>query len=184
MGRRARVELRYFSPGAWIHLFWFLSCFLLLCYLSWWKRKILLVLVFHFDFPANFCFFFLSRLYISWRIRCSVGVSWKGGTPLFGLDGNVPLSGAWFSGSWSGILYKNVKVGYKQSILVIPPTIFDQKIQFGLKITYSCMWNEMNQGPNIWSLFLSRIWVWRPRWQNFTQTFLECTPQVWRFSWN
>jgi len=86
----------------------------------------------------------------------------EGGTPLFGLDGNVPMSRAWFSGSWSGILYKNVKVGYKQSAFVIPK-IFDQKIQFGqdvsLKITYFCMRNEMKQGPNIWSLFLSRVWV-------------------------
>ena len=84
----------------------------------------------HFDFPANVCFFLSSgRLYIAWRILCSADVSCKGGTPLFGLDGNVPLSRAWFSGSWTGILYKNVKVGYQhaQSTFVIP-TIFDQKI--------------------------------------------------------
>ena len=43
----------------------------------------------------------------------------EGGTPLFGLDGSVPLSRARFSGSWSGILYKNVKVGYKQSTSVM-----------------------------------------------------------------
>ena len=37
----------------------------------------------------------------------------EGGTPLFDLDGNVPLSKAWFSGSCTGeILYKNMKVGY------------------------------------------------------------------------
>ena len=65
--------------------------------------------------------FFLSSgtLYIAWRILRSVGVSWKGGTPLFGLDVSVPPSWAWFSGSWSGILYKNVKVGYKQSTFVM-----------------------------------------------------------------
>ena len=27
----------------------------------------------------------------------------EGGTSLFGLDGNVPLSRAWLSGSWNGI---------------------------------------------------------------------------------
>ena len=74
--------------------------------------------------------FFLSsgRLYLAWRIFCSVGrVSWKG-APLFGLDGNVPLSRAWFSGSWTRILYKNVKDRYKKCTFVIP-TIFDRKIQ-------------------------------------------------------
>ena len=77
--------------------------------------------MFHFYFPANDCFFFLSSgtSYIAWTILRSVGVSWKGATPLFGLDGSVPLSRAWFSGSWSGILYKNVKVGYKQSTFVM-----------------------------------------------------------------
>ena len=144
MGRRARVELRYNSPGAWIPLFGFLSCFLLLWYFALIKKKNIL------DFSVWFwlyrlIFFFLSRLYISWRIHCSVGVSWKGGTPLFGfIDGKVPLSRAWFSGSWSGIVYKSVKVGYKQSTFVIP-TIFGQKIRFGqnvsLKITYFCMRN-------------------------------------------
>ena len=65
--------------------------------------------------------FFLSSgtLYIAWRIHRSGGVSWKGGTPLFGLDGSVPLSRAWFSGSCCGILYKNVKVGYNQSTFVM-----------------------------------------------------------------
>ena len=50
------------------------------------------------------------------------------GAPLFGLDGNVPLSRAWFSGSWTRILYKNVKDRYKKSTFAIP-TIFDRKIQ-------------------------------------------------------
>ena len=160
MGRRARVELRYNSPGSWIHLFWFLSCFLLLWYFALIKKNIFLVL--------EIIYFIENSLFR----RCFL----EGGTPLFGLDGNVPLSRAWFSGSWRGILYNNVKVVYKQSTFVIP-TIFDQKIQFGqdvsLKTTYFCMWNKMNQGPNIWSLFLSRVWVWRPRRQNFTQTFLR-----------
>ena len=49
-------------------------------------------------------------------------------TPLFCLDGYAPLSSAWFSGSWTGILYKNVKVGYELSTSVVP-TIFYQKIQ-------------------------------------------------------
>ena len=34
-----RVELRYNSPGAWIHLLWFLSCFLLLWYFALVKKK-------------------------------------------------------------------------------------------------------------------------------------------------
>ena len=65
--------------------------------------------------------FFLSSgtLCIAWRILRSVGVSWKGSTPLFDLDGSVPLSRAWLSESWSGILYTNVKVGYKQSTFVM-----------------------------------------------------------------
>ena len=72
------------------------------------------MLVFHFDFPANVCFFLTSgRLHIAWVILCSIGVSLKRGTPLFDLDGNLPLSRAWFSGSCTGgILYKNMKVGY------------------------------------------------------------------------
>ena len=75
-------------------------------------------------------FFSFERLIIyCMENSCSADVSCKGGTFLFGLDGNVPLSRAWFSGSWTGILYKNVKVGYlhAQSTFVIP-TIFDQKI--------------------------------------------------------
>ena len=65
--------------------------------------------------------FFLSSgtLHIAWGILCSVGVSWKGGTPLFGFDDSVALSRAWFSGSWSGNLYKNVKVGYRQYTFVM-----------------------------------------------------------------
>ena len=43
-----------------------------------------------------FFFFRAGRLYIAWRIPCSLGVSQKGVTPLFGLDGNVPLSRALF----------------------------------------------------------------------------------------
>ena len=82
--------------------------------------------MFHFDFPANFCFFSFEIMYFmenSLFRRCFL----EGGhSPIFGLDGNVALSRAWFSGSWSGILYKNVKVGYKRSTFVIP-TIFDQK---------------------------------------------------------
>ena len=42
-----------------IHLFWFLSCFLLLWYIAFDEKK-KLVLVFHFYFPANTCFLFLS----------------------------------------------------------------------------------------------------------------------------
>ena len=53
-----------------------------------------------FDFPASACFFLLSdRLYIAWGILCSDGVSWKGGTPLFGLDSSVALSREWVSES-------------------------------------------------------------------------------------
>ena len=37
------------------------------------------------------------------------------------------------------------------------------------KISYFCI----RKGPNVWSLFLSRVWIWRPRRQNFTQTFLS-----------
>ena len=54
------------------------------------------------------------------------GVSWKRGTPIFGLDSSVALSREWVSGFWTGILHKNVKVGYKQPTFVIP-TMFDQK---------------------------------------------------------
>ena len=47
-------------------------------------------------------FFFraIDYIRIAWRILGSVGVSWKGGTPLFGLDGNVPLQ-CTGSGSWT-----------------------------------------------------------------------------------
>ena len=48
--------------------------------------------------------------------------------PHFALTGSVALSRARVSGSWTGILYKNVKVGYKQSTFVIP-TMFEQKNQ-------------------------------------------------------
>ena len=93
------------------------------------KKKNTLGFSVSFNFPANACFFPSSGgLYIAWGILCSEGVSWKEGTPLFGLDGNVALSRAWVSGSWTGILNKNVKVGYKQSTFVIP-TMFDQKNQ-------------------------------------------------------
>ena len=77
---------------------------------------------------------------------CSVGgVSWKG-APLFGLDGNVPLSRAWFSGSCTRILYKNVKDGYKKSTFVIP-TIFS-------KNSNSVFENGMDQGYKIISLVI------------------------------
>ena len=121
-----------------IQLFWFLSCFLLLwsgpapalIFCLWLKRKIFLVLVSHFYFLANDCFFSFERYIIycmenSSFCRCFL----EGGTPFFGLDGSVPLSRAWFSGSWSGILYKNVKVGYKQSTFVM----------LIWKINYFCM---------------------------------------------
>ena len=54
--------------------------------------------MFHLDFPANVVFFFraIDYIRIAWRILGSVDVSWKGGTPLFGLDGNVPLQGTGF----------------------------------------------------------------------------------------
>ena len=64
-------------------------------------------------------FFSFEQYIIYCMDNRSVGVSWKGGTPLFGLDGSVPLSRAWFSGCWSGILFKNVKVGYKQSTFAV-----------------------------------------------------------------
>ena len=122
----------------------------------------------HFYFPANDCFFFLSSgtLYIAWRILRSVGVSWKGSTPLFGLDGSVPLSRAWFSGSWSGILYKNVKVGYKQFTFAMLVLLLYEK-QNESEIYY--MVSSLKRGV---SLNL------RPRWQNFTQTFLYCILRV------
>ena len=90
------------------------------------------------------CFFFRAAFHILivWRILSSVGVYrvfWgrrsgggggsRGDTPLFDLEGNVPLRKESFSGSWTGILYKNVKVGCKQSTFVIK-TIFFQKLQF------------------------------------------------------
>ena len=88
-----------------------------------------------------FVFFFfrtVDHILIVWRILCSVGVcrvlrgrrnGWGGDTPLFGLQGNEPLRKAQFSGSWTGIVYKNLKVGYKQWAFMVP-TIFSQKIQF------------------------------------------------------
>ena len=57
-------------------------------------------------FPAGVClfvcFFFraIDYIIIARRIRCSAGVSRKGRTPLFGLDGNVPLSRACFTRMW------------------------------------------------------------------------------------
>ena len=59
-----------------------------------------MVLVFHFDFPANPFFFFLEgSLHIAWKILCSLGISRKGDMPsLFCFDGYVPLSSAWFRG--------------------------------------------------------------------------------------
>ena len=68
-----------------IHFF-FLSCFHLhwCIVLLWLKRTILLVLVFHFDYPAVLVFFRAGRLYITCRIFCSMGISSKGGTPFFG----------------------------------------------------------------------------------------------------
>ena len=58
---------------------------------------------------------------IARRILCSVGDSRKGGLLYLALTViyNVPLSRAWFLGSWTGILYKNVKVGYKHSTFVV-----------------------------------------------------------------
>ena len=66
--------------------FFFLSCFHLhwCIVLLWLKRTILLVLVFHFDYPAVLVFFRAGRLYITCRIFCSMGISSKGGTPFFG----------------------------------------------------------------------------------------------------
>ena len=52
------------------------------------------------------------------------------GIPLFGHDGNVPLSRAWISCSWNGILYRNVTVGCKQCTFVVQTIFFYQKIQF------------------------------------------------------
>ena len=60
-------------------LFSFQSFTLIFC--LWLKRKIFLVLVFHFDFPANVYFFDFSssKLYTALpRILCCVGVSRKG----------------------------------------------------------------------------------------------------------
>ena len=65
------------------------------------------ILGFSVSFLSSFqCFFFFraGRFYIAWRILCSLGISRMGCTPLFGLDGYVPLSSAWFLGSWIGIL--------------------------------------------------------------------------------
>ena len=57
------------------------------------KKKNILGFSVSFDFAANACFFLSSgRLYVAWRILCSEGVSWKVGTPPFGLDSSVALS--------------------------------------------------------------------------------------------
>ena len=101
-----------------------------LIYCPWLKGKIFLVLVFHFDFPANTFFSFERVVYKLHGEFFALSVFPGRGTCtlLFCLDGYVPLSSAWFSGSWTGILYKNVKVGYKLSTSVVP-SIFYQKIQ-------------------------------------------------------
>ena len=65
------------------------------------------ILGFSVSFLFSFqCFFVFraGRFYIAWRVLCSLGISRMGCTPLFGLDGYVPQSSAWFSGSWIGIL--------------------------------------------------------------------------------
>ena len=101
-----------------------------LIYCPWLKRKIFLVLVFHFDFPADTFFSFERVVYKLHREFFALSVFPGRGTctPLFCLDGYAPLSSAWFPGSWTGILYKNVKVGYKLSTSVVP-SFFYQKIQ-------------------------------------------------------
>ena len=76
-------------------------------------------------FQLFVCFSFFEQpdyMRIARRILCSVGDSRKGGgLPYLALTViyNVPLSRAWFLGSWTGILYKNVKVGYKHSTFVV-----------------------------------------------------------------
>ena len=59
------------------------------------KKNILGFSAFQQVFVCLFVFFrVINYILIARRIRCSPCVSRKGGTPLFGLDGNVPLSRA------------------------------------------------------------------------------------------
>ena len=114
----------------------------------------LIFIVCHFDFPAV-CLFFIFRaagLY-AYCTENSLFCRWfpeGGGLPYLALTViyNVPLSRAWFLGSWTGILYKNVKVGYKHSTFVVW-TMFYQNLQFHdvsfKNYLVPCMRNETNQ---------------------------------------
>ena len=69
------------------------------------NKKIILVLEFHFDFPANSCFLFLFVFFERVDYIC-IDNSFvlyvfpeRGGTFLFRLDGYGLLSRVWFSGS-------------------------------------------------------------------------------------
>ena len=134
----------------------------------------LIFIICHFDFPAV-CLFFIFRaagLYAYCTensLFCRCFPEGGGGLPYLALTViyNVPLSRAWFLGSWTGILYKNVKVGYKHSTFVVW-TMFYQNLQFHdvsfKNYLVPCMRNETKR---------ISVGVWRHRRQNCTQTILE-----------
>ena len=123
-----------------------------------------------------FSFEWVDYIRIAYRIIFSVSISPKGGG-----GGGHSLNWPWrVCVPEQGMVFrvldrnrlKNLKVGYKLSTLVLP-AIFYQKIQFDDVIlkNYLVLYAKRNEsGPKIRSLVLSRVWVWRPRRQNFTQT--------------
>ena len=154
---------------------YFDSClvrFLLLWYFCLWsKRKVFLVLMFHFDFPANVCFF-LSSGWLYRRILVLQMFPVRGVLPYLALTVMYPWAGHGFQGlgpesfirMWRlDICMRSLHLWYQQFL-----TKKSNSKMLVWKIAYFCMRNETNQGANIS----------RPRRENVTQTFLECTPQV------
>ena len=145
----------------------------ILIFCLWLKRKIYLVLV--------LVFLASGRLYVAWKILCSEGVSWKVGTPHLALTVVWPWAGHEFQDLGPESFTRMWRLDIS-SLHLWYQQCSTKKIKFqdvNLK-NYSFLYAKRNdyQGPNIRSLLLSRVWVWTPRRQNFTQTFLECTPQV------
>ena len=158
--------------------------FFILIFCLWLKRKIylVLVLVFHLIFQPMLVFFFQAVDYMlhgkffvlkvfpgRWALpHLALTVVWPWAGHEFQDLGSESFTRMW------RLDISSLHLWYQQCST--------KKIKFqdvNLK-NYSFLYAKRNdyQGPNIRCLLLSRVWVWTPRRQNFTQTFLECTPQV------